>query len=81
VQVARPQLPARTRAAQALCEMLDQNATIFPGARLRMRFAGRAAPSYRPRFPGLPRRAQHGNRRRPSPPIGAETGHLCAMLC
>ncbi len=28
--------PHRTRAAQALCEMLDQNATTFPGSRLRM---------------------------------------------
>ena len=28
--------PHRTHAAQALCEMLDQTATLFPGSRLRM---------------------------------------------
>ena len=33
--------PHRTRAAQALCEILDETATIFPGSRLRMRFAMR----------------------------------------
>src|SRR5215472_2018820 len=31
--------PHRTHAAQALCEILDKTATIFPGSRLRMRFA------------------------------------------
>jgi len=40
-----------------------------------------AAASYRPRLPGLPGRAHHRNRRRLSVLIGAETGHLCAMLC
>jgi molybdopterin synthase catalytic subunit len=33
--------PHRTHAAQALSEMLDQTATIFPGSRLRMRFTVR----------------------------------------
>jgi hypothetical protein len=33
--------PHRTRAAQALCEILDKTATIFPGSRLRVRFAMR----------------------------------------
>ena len=33
--------PHRTHAAQALCELLDKTATIFPGSRLRMRFAMR----------------------------------------
>jgi Transposase protein len=33
--------PHRTHAAQALCEILDQTATIFPGSRLRIRFAMR----------------------------------------
>jgi hypothetical protein len=44
--------PHRTHAAQALCEILDKTATIFPGSRLRIRFAmrpprriGRAFPS------------------------------------
>jgi hypothetical protein len=31
--------PHRTHAAQALCELLDKTATIFPGSRLRIRFA------------------------------------------
>ena len=46
--------PHRTRAAQALCEMLDQNATIFPGSRLRMRFAMRPPPRIGLAFPGSP---------------------------
>ena len=33
--------PHRTHAAQALCEILDKTATIFPGSRLRIRFAMR----------------------------------------
>jgi hypothetical protein len=44
--------PHRTRAAQALCEMLDQTATIFPGSRLRMRFAVRPPPRIGLAFPG-----------------------------
>lgn len=47
--------PHRTHAAQALCEILDQTATSFPGSRLRIRFAvqpppriGLAFPSSRP---------------------------------
>jgi hypothetical protein len=31
--------PHRTHATQALCEILDKTATIFPGSRLRIRFA------------------------------------------
>jgi hypothetical protein len=46
--------PHRTRAAQALCEMLDQNATIFPGSLLRMRFAMRPPPRVGLAFPGSP---------------------------
>ena len=30
--------PHRTQAAQALCVILDQTATLFPGSRLRIRF-------------------------------------------
>jgi hypothetical protein len=46
--------PHRTRAAQALCEVLDQTATIFPGSRLRMRFAVRPPPRIGLAFPGSP---------------------------
>jgi transposase len=46
--------PHRTRAAQALCDMLDQTATVFPGSRLRMRFAVRPRPRIGLAFPGLP---------------------------
>jgi transposase len=44
--------PHRTRAAQALCEMLNQTQTIFPGSRLRMRFAVRPPPRIGLAFPG-----------------------------
>ena len=46
--------PHRTRAAQALCEILDQTATIFPGSHLRMRFAVRPPPRIGLAFPGSP---------------------------
>jgi hypothetical protein len=46
--------PHRTRAAQAVCAILDQTATIFPGSRLRMRFAVREAPHIGLAFPGSP---------------------------
>ena len=46
--------PHRTHAAQALCEMLDQTATIFPGSRLRLRFAMRPPPRLGLAFPGSP---------------------------
>ena len=36
--------PHRTRAAQALCELLNETATAFPGNRLRLRFPVRSAP-------------------------------------
>ncbi len=36
--------PHRTHAAKALCEILDKTATIFPGSRLRIRFAMRPPP-------------------------------------
>jgi hypothetical protein len=44
--------PHRTHAAQALCEVLDQTATIFPGSRLRIRFAVRPPPRIGLAFPG-----------------------------
>ena len=46
--------PHRTHAAEALCEMLDQTATIFPGARLRLRFAMHPPPRIGLAFPGSP---------------------------
>ena len=46
--------PHRTRAAQALCELLDQTATVFPGSRLRLRFAVRPSPCVGLAFPGTP---------------------------
>jgi hypothetical protein len=46
--------PHRTHAAQALCEMLDQTATTFPGSRLRIRFAVRPPPRIGLAFPGSP---------------------------
>jgi hypothetical protein len=47
--------PHRTHAAQALCEKLDQTASIFPGSRLRVRFAMRPPPRIGLAFPGSPR--------------------------
>ena len=46
--------PHRTRAAQALCALLDQTATAFPGTRLRLRFAMRTPPLIGLAFPGSP---------------------------
>jgi transposase-like protein len=46
--------PHRTLAAQALCETLDQTATIFPGSRLRIRFSMRPPPRIGLAFPGSP---------------------------
>jgi hypothetical protein len=46
--------PTRTHAAQALCEVLDHTATIFPGSRLRVRFAVRPPPHIGLAFPGSP---------------------------
>jgi hypothetical protein len=54
ITVAALSSPHRTRAAQALCEMLDQTATVFPGSRLRMRFAVRPPPRIGLAFPGSP---------------------------
>ena len=46
--------PHRTRAAQALCEFLDQTATLFPGSCLRLRFAVGAPLCIGLAFPGTP---------------------------
>jgi hypothetical protein len=44
--------PHRTRAAQAVCQVLDQTATVFPGSCLRMRFVVRPPPRIGLAFPG-----------------------------
>lgn len=46
--------PHRTRAVQALCELLDQTLTVFPGTRLRLRFAVHQPPLIGLAFPGTP---------------------------
>jgi len=46
--------PHRTQAAQALCVILDQTATLFPGSRLRIRFAMRPPRRIGLAFPGSP---------------------------
>jgi transposase len=46
--------PHRTRAAQALSELLNKTATTFPGSRLRIRFAVRPPPRIGLAFPGPP---------------------------
>jgi transposase len=46
--------PHRTRAAQALCEILDKTATLFPGSRLRIRIAVRPPPRIGLAFPASP---------------------------
>jgi transposase len=46
--------PHRAHAAQALCEMLDQTATTFPGSRLRIRFTVHPPPRFGLAFPGSP---------------------------
>lgn len=57
--------PHRTRAAQALCDILDQTATTFPGSRLRIRFAVRPPPRIGLAFPGSP--AEHAT----TPPLAS----------
>lgn len=46
--------PHRTRAVQALCDILDQTATTFPGSPLRICFAMRPPPRIGLAFPGSP---------------------------
>lgn len=46
--------PHRTRVVHSLCELLDQTATVFPGSRLRVRFAVHPPPSISLAFPGTP---------------------------
>ncbi|MBI4699751.1 MAG: hypothetical protein HY744_01065 [Deltaproteobacteria bacterium] len=44
--------PHRTIAVQALCDTLNESVTIFPGSRLRLRFAIHPPPQTGPAFPG-----------------------------
>src|SRR5262249_27178554 len=46
--------PHRTLAAQALCDTLNKPATVFPGSRLRMRFAVQPPRRIGHAFPGSP---------------------------
>ncbi len=46
--------PHRTRAVHALCELLNQTATAFPGTRLCLRFAVRSPLVIGPAFHGTP---------------------------
>lgn len=46
--------PHRTRAAQALCELLKETANAFPGTRLRLHFAVRSLPLVGLAFPRTP---------------------------
>ena len=69
--------PHRTRAAQALCEVIDQTAIVFPGSRLRMRFAVRQPPCIGLAFPSSPARRQPARGR----PDRRQTGHSDAAIC
>jgi hypothetical protein len=46
--------PNRAHAVKAVCDVLDQTATIFPGSRLRIRFAVRPPPRIGLASPGSP---------------------------
>lgn len=46
--------PHRTYAAQALCELLNQTATVFPGSALHVRFVVRPPLCIGLAFPGSP---------------------------
>src|SRR5271157_5606616 len=59
--------PHRTRAAQALCEILDKTATTFPGSRLRIRFAVRPPPRIGLAFPASPAKRTAATAGAPAP--------------
>ena len=73
--------PHRTHAAQALCEVLDQTATVFPGSRLRHPLHRAPTTTHRPRLPRLPARAPRSFRPHLGQLIDAETGHIRITLC
>ena len=59
--------PHRTHAAQALCQILDGTATIFPGSRLRIRFAMRPPRRIGLAFPGSPLERDNATAAAPAP--------------
>jgi transposase len=59
--------PHRTHAAEALCRLLDQTATIFPGSALRMRFSVRPSPRIGLAFPASPPQRGTANPVAPAP--------------
>jgi hypothetical protein len=48
------EIPHASSAAHALCELLNQTAAVFPGTRLRVRFAVFPPPLIGLAFPGTP---------------------------
>lgn len=59
--------PHRTRAAQALCGLLNPTATMFPGTTLRLRFAVRPPPLIGLAFPGSPTHRSTSSATAPAP--------------
>src|SRR6185437_5945665 len=68
--------PHRTRAAHALCQLLNQTATVFPGTSLRLRFAVYSPPLIGLAFPGTP-----AGRAAPSAHPQPKTGHFRKRPC
>ena len=66
--------PHRTLAVKALCETLTQTETLFPGARITMRFSVNPPPQIGLAFPGP--RPKMTNRTHSSSPTRSPTGHL-----
>jgi len=58
--------PHRTLAAEALCQLLNDTATTFPGSKLRLRFAVHPPPRLGLAFPG-PAAARHPDTPAPAP--------------
>ena len=73
--------PHRTHAAQALCDLLDQTATIFPGSRSAHPLRRAAATTHRPRLSRFPTRTPRRFRPDLGPVIGERTGQFRATLC
>lgn len=59
--------PHRTRAAHALCQVLDQTATLFTGSRLRLHFAIRPPPCVGLGFRGAPPHRSTASAAAPAP--------------
>ncbi|MGH8268282.1 MAG: putative transposase, partial [Steroidobacteraceae bacterium] len=73
--------PHRTRTVQALCALLDETATVFPGTRLHLRFAVRPPPRIGLAFPGTPRPIAVPSPTCHQPPDRRKTGHFPKGLC